>query len=100
MQLYYSEVLKTEMSYYAHTHKVNKISYKDQYRMNNISYNEMLENLTILLDDEKQKSTAIANLTTNNDALKLLTHTVLVPTILISCEPVIDRANTKCCYLE
>ena len=54
------------MVYYAHTHKADKIARKQLFRINGITYEEMLENLTILLDDEQQVSTStLANLPTN-----------------------------------
>ena len=65
------QIVKTEMAYYAHTHKADKIALKELFRLNGISHEEMLENLTILLDDEKHTSTStIANLPTNEYVMK------------------------------
>ena len=59
------------MAYYAHTHKTDRISNKELFRLNSISFDEMLENLTILLDDNDCGGTAtIANLPTNSDVVK------------------------------
>ena len=68
-----NQILKTEMAYYAHTHKADKIARKQLFRINGITYEEMLENLSILLDDEGQVSTStIANLPTNKDVMHSL----------------------------
>ena len=62
----HSHILKTEMAYYAHTHKADKIARKQLFRINGITYEGMLENLSILLDDENDVSTStIANLPMN-----------------------------------
>ena len=59
------------MSYYAHTHKADRIANKDLFRLNRISFDEMLENLTILLDDDGSSGSAtMANLPTNADVIK------------------------------
>ena len=69
----HSHILKTEMAYYAHTHKADKIARKQLFRINGITYEEMLENLSILLDDENDVSTStIANLPTNEDVMQSL----------------------------
>ena len=66
-------ILRTEMAYYAHTHKQDRIANKDLYRINGISFEDMLENLTILLDDDGCGPTAsTANLPTNSDVVSLL----------------------------
>ena len=66
-------ILRTEMAYYAHTHKQDRIANKDLYRINGISFEDMLENLTILLDDDGCCPTAsTANLPTNSDVVSLL----------------------------
>jgi hypothetical protein len=68
-------VLRTEVAYYAHTHKAQRILNKDLCRINSVSDEEMLENMTILLDDEKFSSTAtVANLPTNDDVLKSISN--------------------------
>lgn len=70
------------MSYYAHTHthSADKIANKDLYRINSTTYEEMLENLMILLVEEKHESTAtIANLPSNDDVLKSLTPSDYIP---------------------
>ena len=55
---------------HTHTHKADKIARKEFFR--GITYDEMLENLLILLDDEKQESRAtVANLPANDDILRL-----------------------------
>ena len=85
------------MSDYAHTHKANKIVNKDLYRINNISYEEMLENLMILLDDEKYERTAtIANLPSNEDVLKSLSRVDPEQAEPVPSTPVIDRTNSMC----
>ena len=72
------------MSYYVHTHKSNKIANKPLFRLNKITYEEMLENLVILLDGEKQESTAtVANLPSNETVLKSMSvngNPALAPT--------------------
>ena len=66
-------ILRTEMLFYAHTHKANRIVNKELCRVNSITFEEMLENLTILLSEEKHVSTAtIANLPSNADVMKAL----------------------------
>ena len=88
------QVLLTEMSYYVHTHKANKIVNKGLYRINNILYEEMLENLMILLDDEKYESTAtIANLPSDEDVLKSLSRVDPEQAEPVPSTPVIDRTN-------
>ena len=68
-------ILRTEVAYYAHTHKSSRITNKDLYRINGVSDEEMIENLAILLDDDKQCSSAtVANLPTNSDVLKCISH--------------------------
>ena len=70
-------ILKTEMAYYAHTHKAEKIARKDLFKINNISFEEMLENFSILLDEEDNLSlSTVANLLTNEDMLKSLSNDV------------------------
>ena len=44
-------ILKMEMVY-MHTHKADKIPHKELFRFNGLSYAQMLDNLSILLDDE------------------------------------------------
>jgi hypothetical protein len=67
-------ILRTEMAYYAHTHKADRISNKELYRLNNISFEEMLENQTIVIDDDGcvGATATIANLPTNADVVKAL----------------------------
>ena len=61
------------MAYYAHTHKADKIANKELFRLNRISFEEMLENLTILLDDDGCGGTATtANLPTNADVMRAI----------------------------
>ena len=61
------------MAYYAHTHKADKIARKHLFRINGVSFEDMLENISILLDDDASTSTStIANLPTNKDALLAL----------------------------
>ena len=67
------KVLRTEMTYYVHTHKAERIGKKDLFRLNKISFDEMLENLTILLDDDGCGGSAtVANLPTNDDVMKAI----------------------------
>ena len=55
------------------TLKADKIARKQSVRINGITYEEMLENMSILLDDEGQVSTStIANLATNEDVMQSL----------------------------
>ena len=58
----------------------------------------MLENLMILLDDEKHESTAtIANLPSNEDVLKSLSaHAHPAQVVSVPSTPVIDKTNTMC----
>ena len=87
-------ILRTEMSYYAHTHRADKIANKELFRINSISYEEMLENLIILLDDEKHESTAtVANLPSNDDVLKSLLPSQSTPVPTTSIE---DSINKMC----
>jgi hypothetical protein len=67
-------VLRTEMAYYAHTHKAERIVNKHLYRVNGIPFEEMLENLTILLEnaDDSSSTATTANLPTNGDVMKAL----------------------------
>lgn len=60
------------MAYYAHTHKADRIANKGLFRLNMITFEEMLENLTILLDDDESTtgSATTANLPTNTDVVK------------------------------
>ena len=56
-----------------HILKADKIARKQLFRINGITYEEMLENLSILLDDENDVSTStIANLPTNEDVMQSL----------------------------
>ena len=72
--------LRTEMAYYANSHKADKIARRQLFRINGITYEEMLENLCVLLDDEiSPETSAIANLTTNKDALQILKDVVSAP---------------------
>ena len=66
-------ILRTEVSYYAHTNKAQRVTNKELYRVNGISYEDMLENLTILLDEEENSSIIpISSLPTISDVLKAL----------------------------
>ena len=77
-----------------HTHKADKIASKELFRINSISYEEMLENLMILLDDEKHASTAtVANLPSNEDVLKSLLPSQSTPVPSTLAE---DRINKMC----
>jgi hypothetical protein len=62
------------MSYYAHTHKVERIANKSLYRIRGIPFQEMLENLTILLEnvDESCSTATLANLPTNSQVMNIL----------------------------
>ena len=54
------------MAYHARTHKADKIAGKQLFIINGITDEEMLENLSILLDDENDVCTStIANFPTN-----------------------------------
>ena len=81
-------MLRTEMSYYAHTHKADKIGNRDLFRILGISFDEMLENLTILLDDDGCSGSAtVANLPTNDDVMKTIKNpTTSTPTPTSSAE--------------
>ena len=80
------QIVKTEMAYYAHTHKADKIVRKELYRLNGISHKEMLENLNVLLADEKHVSTStVTKLPSNDDVMKsLLATTENIPKDMLS----------------
>ena len=90
-------ILKTEVTFYAQTHIANRIVHKDLHRVNSITLEEILENMIILLDDEKHASTGtIANLPSNADVMKSLSaveHDT-------STENSADRLNKMCCGME
>ena len=92
-------VLRTEMSYFAHTHKAERIANKDLYRLNGISFQEMLENLTILLEnvDDCGSTATTANLPTNSDVMKSLTkHQNLPTTPIAALEDEFTQVNQMC----
>ena len=66
------------MAYYAHTHKVDKMQRPELYRQNGICHSEKLENLLILLEGSSTSTevatATIANLPSNSEALKSLSH--------------------------
>ena len=91
------KILKTEMAYYAHTHKAEKIACKQLFRINGISFEEMLENLSILLDDDASTSTStIANLPTNEDALLSLKAPDNDVTMMEDTVPPVVGINEMC----
>ena len=95
-------VLRTEMSYYAHTHKAEKIANRSLYRLNGISFQEMLENLTILLEnvDDCGSTATTANLPTNTDVMKALTkHTNRETTSITAVEDEFTQVNQMCVVL-
>ena len=68
-----SNILQTELAFCAQTQKASKIVNKDHFRVNSITYEEMLQNMKILLNDEKHCSTiTIANLLPTADVMKSL----------------------------
>ena len=90
------------MSYYAHTHKAERIVNRDLYRLNGISFQEMLENLTILLEnvDDCGSTATTANLPTNSDVLKALTqHTNCETTSVVAVENEFTKVNQMCAVL-
>ena len=94
-------VLRTEMSYYAHTHKAERIANRDLYRLNGISFQEMLENLTILLQnvDDCGSTATTANLPTNSDVLKALAKHNCETTFVPAVEDEFTKVNQMCAVL-
>ena len=60
------------MAYYAHTLKAAKFACNELLRLNGITSEEMLENLSIFLDDEGHVSTTTADLPTNEAVMQSL----------------------------
>ena len=70
--------------------------------MNGISFQEMLENLTILLEnvDDCGSTATTANLPTNSDVLKALTqHTNCETTSVVAVENEFTKVNQMCAVL-
>ena len=66
-------IVKTELAFFVHTHRADRLQCPELFRLNGISYEQKLENLLVLLSDNRQDCTAtIANLPTNRDVKKAL----------------------------
>ena len=66
-------IVRTELAFFPHTHQTDKIQQPELFRQNKITHEEKLENLSVLLsEDAEQSSATTANFPTNADVLKVL----------------------------
>ena len=62
------KIVKTELSYYRNTHKADRYATPELFKVAKIPHEERLENLFILLSDNRS-STSIIDLPTNKEVL-------------------------------
>ena len=66
-------ILRTEVSYYAHTNKTQRLNNKELFKVNGLTFEELLENMTILLDEDHScAASPLSSLPTNDNVLKVL----------------------------